>query len=112
MGQQEYDINKQTIDEAVRKALDVNSKSGIMFILRERTFREVVEAITPIIVEPFVRRIKELEDQLDSRGIPVPPPAQTAQTEHGRRRPHQSAPPKGLDKLKETLEDMVDLTKQ
>lgn len=103
---QEYDITKDLVDEAVKKALDVNSKSGIMFILRERTFREVIEAIIPIITRPLLDRIEELEDQLDGDQSRPQAPQPTATPAEPKKLTDAS-----LIRLRETLEDMVDMTK-
>lgn len=92
---------KDILDLAVRTALEANSKSAIMFLLRERMIREIVECVTPIIVRPYVEHIAELEAKMgvvsEAPTPPVPP-----------------APPKVTDKrllaLRETLEDMAELT--
>lgn len=102
----ELETTKELIDEAVKRALEVNSKSGIMFILRERTFREIIEAVAPIISEPYIQRIAELEAQLDGRVVPGQEhaPASTEQ-------PPKKTQDPGLLRLRESLEDMVELTK-
>lgn len=87
-------VSKETLDKAVRVALQENSKSSVMFLLRERLSREVIEAAIPIIIEPLVNRINELEKELqEMREIEVRGKTVTS--------------PK-LSQLKEALSDMVE----
>lgn len=63
------DANDLT-EEAVKVALARNSRSSIMYLLRERLIREVVEDTAPIITRPYKKRIKELEELLeDARAL-------------------------------------------
>lgn len=94
-----FELEKEALDLAVRTALETNSKSAIMFLLRERMIREIIECVTPIIVKPYIDRIRELESTAGSTStISAPPPAKATDAR--------------LLKLRETLEDMAELTDQ
>lgn len=51
-----------------------------MYLFRERLIREVIETAAPLLLDPYIQRINELEDQLaEAKGaiLPahIPPPA-------------------------------------
>lgn len=89
-----YGISKDTLEKAVRVALQENSKSTMMFLLRERLTREIIASAFPIIVEPLVEVIKELEEEIAS----LKRNASTTYTES----------PK-LKQLKEAVSDIVNI---
>ena len=93
-------VDQQVLDLAVRKSLEYNSSSSIMYLLRERMIREIIEVATPIVTKPLVDRIKELEDRLGSTPtveaevVKIPKPAKLSSEK--------------LSKLKEALDQMAD----
>lgn len=84
------------LERAVKVALAQNSKSSIMFLLRERLIREVIETAMPIMLKPYTDRIKQLEAELDSLNE-TPPPKGESKTH--------------LNKMKEAADDLKDLIK-
>lgn len=71
---------QEAIEKAIRKALERNTRSSVMYLFRERLIREVIETAAPLLLDPYIQRINELEDQLaEAKGaIPpahIPPPA-------------------------------------
>lgn len=63
-------VSKEVFEKAVRIALHENSKSSVMFLLRERLTREIIESAIPIITEPLIKRISELEQQIKELAAP------------------------------------------
>lgn len=91
-----YASDGDVIEKAVKVALAQNSSSSIMFLLRERLIREVIETTMPILVKPYTDRISELEAELEKMvGTPTTP--------------KESAVKNHLDKMKEATDDLKDL---
>jgi hypothetical protein len=87
-------INKEVFEKAVRVALHENTKSSVMFLLRERLTREIIESAIPIITEPLVKRIAELEDQI--KNLTTAPKVETPKSPQ-------------LSQLKEALSDIAEV---
>jgi hypothetical protein len=94
-------IDQQVLDLAVRKSLEYNSSSSVMFLLRERMIREIIEVATPIVTKPLVDRIKELEEQLGNAPTVSPETVKIPQP--------VKMPSEKLKKLREALDEMVDV---
>lgn len=94
-------IKQDLVDAAVKKSLEYNSSSSVMFLLRERMIREIIEVAIPIITKPLLARIKELEEQVGNAPTVDPdsvaPPAPV------------KLPNEKLKKLREALDDMVEV---
>jgi hypothetical protein len=87
-------ISSNVFDKAVNAALQKNSKSSIMFLLRERMTREIIETAIPIIIEPLLKRIEELEEEV--------------RTLKGSKQTTQNTSPR-LSKLKDAISDVVEI---
>lgn len=96
-------IDSELMDEAVRASLEINAKSSVMFLLRERMLREAIEAAAPILVRPLLARINELESEVARlRGKP----GEAHQTQESEVVPPAPKPNRNLDKLKDALDNM------
>lgn len=94
-------LDKELVDLAVRKSLEFNSSSSVMFLLRERMIREIIEVSMPIFVKPLLERIAALELQV--QGYATVDPAQAIPKGAGH------VPDAKLAKLREALDEMVDV---
>lgn len=56
--------DRDILEKAIKEAMAQNSKSSIMFLLRERLVREIAETVASIILPPYIKRIQELEMKL------------------------------------------------
>jgi hypothetical protein len=85
-------INQDIFEKAVLMALQKNSKSSVMFLLRERLTREILETALPYLVEPLLKKIKELEQELEQE--------RTKASNRGSSSPR-------LNQIKEAISDIV-----
>lgn len=95
-------LTKERVDEAVRKSLEYNSQSSVMFLLRERMIREILDVSAPILIKPLLERIAELEEILLGQSITDPEKVQPP-------KPPTKVSNAKLDKLREALNDMVEV---
>lgn len=95
-------IKQDLVDAAVKKSLEYNSSSSVMFLLRERMIREIIEVAIPIVTKPLLARIKELEEQVGK--VPTVDPESVAPPA-----PPVKMPNEKLKKLREALDDMVEV---
>jgi hypothetical protein len=94
-------LDQELVDRAVRKSLEYNSSSSVMFLLRERMIREIIEVAMPIFIKPLLERIAELEKEI--KGYTMVDPSAIVQPTQ-----HPVANDK-LDKLRKALDEMSDV---